>query len=64
MEDNAQYVIMGEWKVPQHRNISIDELVEFFAPLAQEKSPYPLRRIEVYDPKKDEILVFLTNHLD
>jgi len=30
---------------------------------ALEKCPYPLRRIEFYDPEKDEILVFLTNHM-
>ena len=30
---------------------------------AADKCPHPLRRIEVYDPVKDTVLVFLTNHL-
>ena len=30
---------------------------------AETKCPHDLRRIEVYDPAKDETLVFLTNHL-
>jgi hypothetical protein len=64
MKDNAQYKTVGEREVPQNRNILKDELIEFLAPLAKEKCPYPLRRIEVYNPEKDEILVFLTNHLD
>ncbi len=64
MKDNAQYTTVGERKVPQHRNIRKDELIEFLAPLAKEKCPYPLRRIEVYNPEKDETLVFLTNHMN
>jgi hypothetical protein len=54
----------GERNIPQHRNILKDEFVEFLAPPAREKCSYPLRRIEVYDSEKDEILVFLTNHLE
>ena len=29
---------------------------------APEKCPFPLRRIELYDAEKNEILVYLTNH--
>ena len=36
----------------------------FKDPKAREKCPYPLRRIEVFDPGKKEVFVFLTNHLD
>jgi hypothetical protein len=64
MKDNAQYKTVGERQVPQNRNILKDELIELSAPLAKEKCPYPLRRIEVYNPEKDEILVFLSNHLE
>jgi hypothetical protein len=64
MKDNARYQAVGEREVPQHRNILKDELIEFVAPQAREKCPYPLRHIEVYDPEKNEILVLLTNHLD
>ena len=64
MKENALYEAVGEKTVPQNRNILKDELIEFKGPKAREKCPYPLRRIEVYDPDKNEILVFLTNHLD
>jgi hypothetical protein len=63
MKENALYEVVGEKKVPQNRNILKDELIELKGVKAIEKCPYPLRRIEVYNPEKDEILVFLTNHL-
>jgi len=64
MKENALYEVVGEKKIPQNRNILKDELIEFKDPKAREKCPYPLRRIEVFDPDKKEVLVFLTNHLD
>ncbi len=63
MKENALYEVVGEKKVPQNRNILKDELIELRGMKALEKCPYPLRRIEFYDPEKDEILVFLTNHM-
>ena len=64
MKDNALYEVVGERDVPQNRNILKDELIQLTGLQAQEKCPYPLRRIEVYVPETDEILVFLTNNLD
>ncbi|MEW6376357.1 MAG: IS4 family transposase [Thermodesulfobacteriota bacterium] len=63
MKENALYEVVGEKEVPQNRNILKDELIEFKDPKARQKCPYPLRRIEVFDPDKKEILVFLTNQL-
>ena len=63
MKENALYEVVGEKKVPQNRNILKDELIELRGLGAIERCPYPLRRIEVYNPEKNEILVFLTNHL-
>jgi hypothetical protein len=63
MKDNAVYEVVGEKAVPQNRNILKDELIELRGLKAIEKCPHPLRRIEVYDPENDEILVFLTNHM-
>ena len=40
-----------------------DEIIELRGLNAFEKCPYRLRRIEFYDPEKEAILVFLTNHL-
>ena len=64
MKENALYEVVGEKNVPQNRNIIKDELIEFKDPKAREKCPYPLRRIELFDPGKKEVLVFLTNNLD
>ena len=63
MKENALYEVVGEKQVPQNRNVLKDELIEFKDPKAREKCPYPLRRIEVFDPEKKEVLVFLTNNL-
>ena len=64
MKDNTLYEVVGERKVPQNRNILKDELIELRGLKALERCPYPLRRIEVYDPEAHELLVFLTNNLD
>jgi len=63
MKDNALYEVVGEKEVPQNRNVLKDEMVELRGPKAIEKCPHPLRRIEVYDPETEEVLVFLTNNL-
>ena len=63
MKENALYEVVGEKRIPQNRNILKDELIEFKDPKAREKCPYPLRKIEVLDPDKKEVLVFLTNNL-
>jgi IS4 transposase len=63
MKDNALFKVLEKREVPQHRNILKDEIIRLTGVKAEEKCPYPLRRIEFYDPEKGEILVFLTNHL-
>jgi len=63
MKENCVYEGIGEREVPKNRNILKDELIELRGLRAIEKCPYPLRRIEVFDPDTDKILVFLTNHL-
>ena len=62
MKDNALYEVVGEKEVPRNRNVLKDEMIELRGPKAIEKCPYPLRRIEVYDPETEEVLVFLTNN--
>jgi len=63
MKDNAVYEAVGDREVPQNRQVLKDEQIELRGPKAMEKCTYPLRRIEVYVPEKDKILVFLTNHM-
>jgi len=64
MKENTLYQVVGEKSPPAHSNILKDELIELTGYQAQEKCPFPLRRIELYDAEKNEILVFLTNHQD
>lgn len=64
MKENALYQVIGERQTPHQRHILKDELIQLTGLQAEEKCPYPLRRIEVYDPPKNEILVFLTNNMD
>jgi hypothetical protein len=64
MKENALYEVLGEKEVPQGRNILKDQMIELRGLQAIEKCPHPLRRIEVYDPEKREVLVFLTNNLN
>jgi len=63
MKDNALYEVVGEKDVPQNSHVLKDEMIELRGTKAIEKCPYPLRRIEVYDPETEEVLVFLTNNL-
>jgi Transposase DDE domain len=55
---------VGERPVPQNRHILRDEAIELRGLKAQEKCPYPLRLIEIYDPETGEIWVLITNHHD
>ena len=64
MKENTLYQVIGEKDPPAPSNILKDELIELTGYQAQEKCPFPLRRIELYDVEKNEILVFLTNHQD
>lgn len=48
--------------VPLNRRVQKDQTIRLTGIGAQDKCPYLLRRVEVYNPEKDEVLVFLTNH--
>jgi len=63
MKDNALYEVIGEREVPRNSHVFKDEMIEFRGAKAIEKCPSPLRRIEVYDPETEQVLVFLTNNL-
>jgi hypothetical protein len=63
MKDNAVYQVVKENEVNLNRHILKDEIVTLSGPGAYEKCPYQLRRIEFYNVEKQEIMVFLTNHL-
>lgn len=63
MKDNALYAVVEEHPVPQHRHILKDETICLTGVGAAAKCPVSLRRIEVWNPEKEETLVFLTNQM-
>ena len=58
MKDNALYKVVETKVVPQNRNIIKDEIILLTGVKTEEKCPYPLRRVEVYDSEKEQTLVF------
>jgi hypothetical protein len=63
LKDNARYRVVERRRVPERSQIQRDEVIRLAGPAAEAKCPHDLRRVEVYDPDKDETLVFVTNHL-
>lgn len=68
MKNNARYEVVEEHTPPQNRNILRDETIRLTGVHAkvpaQDKCPYCLRRIVVWDDKNQCELVLLTNHLE
>lgn len=63
MKRNADYRVVGDMEVPEHRQILSDQIIEFTGP-AGNKCPYGLRRTVVWHPDKHEEIVLLTNLLE
>jgi hypothetical protein len=63
LKDNAVYEVVERRRVPEHSQVRRDEVIRLTGAEAETKCPHRLRRVEVYDPEKDDTLVFLTNHL-
>jgi IS4 transposase len=63
MKNNTLYEVVKEQEIPKNSHILKDEIIHLTGTQAYEKCPHPLRRIEVYNPQKDEVLVFLTNNM-
>ncbi len=58
MAENARYNPSGEGTIPKHRNISKDELTHLTGRKAEEKCPYSLRKIEMYPPETNGIIMW------
>lgn len=57
------FKVVEERDVPENRNILRDQIIELAGYYSKLKCPYQLRRIEVWDEKKERIIVLWTNHL-
>jgi Transposase DDE domain/Domain of unknown function (DUF4372) len=63
MKDNAVYEVVQEREVPHNRNVRKDEVIRLTGHRAQDKCPHELRRVEIWDPQSEQVLVFLSNNL-
>ena len=61
MKENAAYVVKEEFAVPQNRNVLKDQLIYFPSQAKAGEEPCLFRRVEIWDPDKQESMVFLTN---
>jgi hypothetical protein len=55
--------VIEDRAVPKNRNIQQDQLISLSSIQGQRECPFPLRRIEVWNPEHQETIVLLTNHL-
>lgn len=60
---NLAYRILETRIPPLNRPIIKDEIIELTGYYSHQDCPYPLRRIVALDPKTNETIVLLTNHL-
>jgi Transposase DDE domain/Domain of unknown function (DUF4372) len=64
LKDNAVYEVIENLTVPLNRNILSDQIIKFIGAGAQDKCPYPLRRVVVWDPDQQREIELLTNNMD
>ncbi len=62
MKNTAVYEVVKDHPVPQHRQVLKDQTIGLTAAGAWRKCPHLLRRVEVWNAEKEEVLVFLTNN--
>jgi IS4 transposase len=62
LKEAAVYAVVEDRRIPVQRRVERNQVIRLTGVGAAEKCPHALRRIEVYDPAKDETLVFLTHH--
>jgi len=63
MRQQLVYQVIAEQEVPQQRKILRDQIIVLSSAKARRKCKQQLRRLEVWDERKQEVVVLLTNHL-
>jgi hypothetical protein len=63
LKDKAAYHVVEHRPPPAHSHVRRDEVIHLASDRAASACPYLLRRVEVYDPATEQLLVFLTNDL-
>jgi hypothetical protein len=64
MKENALYTVEEERDVPKNRSILSDQIIRLSGLKAEEKCPYCLRRVVVWDNVNNCEIVLLTNHMN
>ena len=64
MHCNARYDVVERREPPQNSTIRADEVIRMNGWLTKRKCSSLLRRIEVWDPVNEQVIILLTNHLD
>jgi len=63
LKQNAAYEVVDERHLPLNRNILSDQIIRFTGYSSRKKCPVELRRIVMWDTKKEEKIVLLTNQM-
>ncbi|MHB0938285.1 MAG: IS4 family transposase [Armatimonadota bacterium] len=63
LKDNAAYRVVQTRRVPEHRHVVADELIELTSVPGQRQCPVVLRLVTVWDEATQREFVFLTNNL-
>lgn len=63
LKDNASYRII-EKRIAKGKNILVDQIIRLTGIKAEERCPFDLRMVVVWDPLKEREIVLLTNHLE
>jgi len=64
LKENANFTVIEHRRVPQDRNIRVDQLICFNGHYARKKCPHTLRKVVVWDKEQGREITLLTNHLD
>ena len=64
MKDNAVYTVIENRTPPKNSNIISDQIIRLDGNGAEKKCPHHLRRVVVWDEKRQREIVLLTNHPD
>ncbi|WP_321474428.1 IS4 family transposase [uncultured Paludibaculum sp.] len=64
LKDDAQFEIVEERTRPQNSAICVDQIIRLSSAKGRAGCPHLLRRVVVWVPEKDDVIVLLTNHLE
>lgn len=64
LKDDALFEIVEERTKPQHSAICVDQNIRLTSGKGRADCPHLLRRVVVWVPEKEDVIVLLTNHLE